>query len=1220
MSSSEHFSWLHLTDLHYGLAGQRPLWPNIRQAFFDDLKVLHERCGPWQAVLFTGDLVQQGLKDEFAHMQTEVLARLWEELKALGSGEAVLLAVPGNHDLVRPDTKKPSAAVRQLLRQDGFPEVEEEFWADPDSEYRQVITSAFANYDAWWKGPSPYPKAPASEGLLPGDFASTLAIGSRSIGVMGLNTTFLQLAGGNYQGRLAWDLRQAQAVCDSDMADWIKDHDICLLLTHQGPDWLDSQSNAAYPEINPAGRFAVHLFGHMHEAVLRSTSYGGGKPLLQWQGCSLFGLEKFGDPPQQDRRHGYGTGRITFGKDGAVIRFWPRRATKDANGWRFIPDYEKCVLGDGEGTEPQPVVIARKRTSLGRVGQRAQAVPLTNTANNFLLVAYTKAARALWDIIDLAGLPEDDRHLAMQRFVLRQLYVPLRMVIDRVAKEDTLASLDERREQMRLAAAGRAEAEARESPQRESLGSWLHSILSLVSKRSRSKKKQIKPVPTQTPRLVILGDPGGGKTTLLRWLATAYMLRHEGNTDFERLPDADSLPSADWLPILIRCRELDKARVGQCTLEDLLRQTLTKMELPSGQMGAFVDLLRDLLEAGRAMLLIDGLDEITDPGLRAAFCERLEAVAKSFPKAPIIATSRIVGYREMRRRLGQGFAHATLTELSPEEKDDFVRRWCEVTITDPARRESEAEKLRQGIHSSDRIERLTTNPMLLTTMALVQRKVGKLPTRRHKLYWEAVGVLLNWRSEVEDPMDPDEALPQLEYLAYAMCNKGVQRLRRDEVLTLLEGVRLDYPNIRPIHRQPPESFLSQLERRTGLFVEVGEIVHNGKPTAVFEFRHLTFQEYLAALAILEGRFPGHQPGVKLADRIRPLAGRIAEARGRFREREMLVTENWREALRLCVASCNDDDVDPVLEAILEPSRPEEARPRAILATLCLADEPNVTQARANAILHRFAMQVKEGDGETIPLTGVDRAAMEIASSVWAELLCTTLTEEFLYDSERRIPLGGLIVSIGSTTIPSSKAELTEWIDQQIAALTSTSELKATRTALAIVAAAFNNRPLPAPTITDRLTALMDRGAAAATAASWALMWLSLTRHKPNAGPEKFRSFLPYMSRPDSDPQALQFLLTVVVNREIQEALPTVLALLRHPNANVRKAAFRSLGILKKEKCSWVFIYEVIDPQSPVTLEQVHEIHRYSDIPENIIREWFEKHAKKYEMQLEWSPN
>src|SRR5579862_4735216 len=97
------FSWLHLTDFHYGLKGQKFLWPNLRKPFLDDLNLLHAKTGPWQAVLFTGDLVQSGKSSEFDDMQREVLDRLWGKLRELGSEDAVLLAVPGNHDLCRPD-------------------------------------------------------------------------------------------------------------------------------------------------------------------------------------------------------------------------------------------------------------------------------------------------------------------------------------------------------------------------------------------------------------------------------------------------------------------------------------------------------------------------------------------------------------------------------------------------------------------------------------------------------------------------------------------------------------------------------------------------------------------------------------------------------------------------------------------------------------------------------------------------------------------------------------------------------------------------------------------------------------------------------------------------------------------------------------------------------------------------------------------------------------
>jgi hypothetical protein len=373
------FNWLHLTDLHFGLSDQPPLWPNIREAFFNDLAELRDRCGPWHAVLFTGDFVQSGSKDQYQELEKQVLRPLWDRLHTLESGGAVLLAVPGNHDLTRPDHKKPSAALSRLLDapgqecSEGLYKIEGQFWSESDGEYRKVITDAFRNYVEWWTtSPSYRGRHEISHGALPGDFSTTLEFdGNLRIGIIGLNTTFLQLAGGDYQGRLAWNVRQFNAAADGGNPNgngpgWTQQHDACLLLTHQGRDWLDKTSREeAYPEINPAGRFAVHLFGHMHENVLRTFSQGGGKSLRQWQGPSLFGMEKYGDPPRKDRRHGYSLGRIEVNGDVASIRVWPRLAKHDAvNGWRLIRDEAACVLELDGGTRPEQIEVLRRAKSV----------------------------------------------------------------------------------------------------------------------------------------------------------------------------------------------------------------------------------------------------------------------------------------------------------------------------------------------------------------------------------------------------------------------------------------------------------------------------------------------------------------------------------------------------------------------------------------------------------------------------------------------------------------------------------------------------------------------------------------------------------------------------------------------------------------------------------------------------------------------------------------
>src|SRR5215207_6876344 len=111
------FNWLHVTDLHVGMAESAHLWPNIEYKFYEDLEFLIKKeVGPLDAVLFTGDFVQRGDVREYERVD-ELLQRLWQAFAQLKC-EPLLLAVPGNHDLVRPaheDVKYPNPALDTLM-------------------------------------------------------------------------------------------------------------------------------------------------------------------------------------------------------------------------------------------------------------------------------------------------------------------------------------------------------------------------------------------------------------------------------------------------------------------------------------------------------------------------------------------------------------------------------------------------------------------------------------------------------------------------------------------------------------------------------------------------------------------------------------------------------------------------------------------------------------------------------------------------------------------------------------------------------------------------------------------------------------------------------------------------------------------------------------------------------------------------------------------------
>lgn len=352
------FGWLHLTDLHApGIGGFRTLWPNVEEQLFEDLARLHARSGPWDLVVFSGDLTQRGTDAEL-QAADELLGLLWDHLRALGSDPA-LFAVPGNHDLVRPDPRRPE--VRLLARWEQDPEVQREFWADPKSPYRAVIEEAFAPWERWTARARLRRPGELTRGLLPGDASAVLEKDGARLGLLGLNSAFLQLSDGPWEGRLALDVSQYHAATGGDGPRWARGCDAALLVTHHGPLWLDRASQEALNgEIAPPGRFLAHLYGHMHEPGAAHLAVGGAQPWRRWQGASLFGLEGWG--PNTDRQHGYAAARLEIDAAGkGTLRLWPRSAHRHQAGfWQIGPDRSYMLEDDG-ATAPEPVALRRRR-------------------------------------------------------------------------------------------------------------------------------------------------------------------------------------------------------------------------------------------------------------------------------------------------------------------------------------------------------------------------------------------------------------------------------------------------------------------------------------------------------------------------------------------------------------------------------------------------------------------------------------------------------------------------------------------------------------------------------------------------------------------------------------------------------------------------------------------------------------------------------------------
>ncbi|EHM24358.1 MULTISPECIES: NACHT domain-containing protein [Streptomyces] len=445
-------------------------------------------------------------------------------------------------------------------------------------------------------------------------------------------------------------------------------------------------------------------------------------------------------------------------------------------------------------------------------------------------------------------------------------------------------------------------------------------------------------------RLLLRGPAGSGKSTLVQWLALNAARQTFGGE------------LADWnrcVPFVLRLRAFTALDVLPAPA-DFLRAA--GVPLHGSAPPGWAD---RLLQQGRALVLVDGVDEVPDR-LRKRTERWLRDLIAAYPRARYVVTTRPSAVPETWLS-SSGFEPHSLLAMSQEDVRAFIEHWHRAARSECRSEEERAEldpyenALRRAVGTRRDLGLLATNPLMCALLCALNRdRRMQLPRARKELYDAALDMLLVRRDTEREiigvegvDLTREEQTALLQRLAYWLIRNGLVEARQDEAVSLIS----DWMRAMSQVRGTPDQVFTHLLNRSGLLREPA-------PGAV-DFVHRTFQDYLGAKAAVEARDFG-------------VLVRHAHE------------DQWDDVVQMAVGHARPDERATLLKSLLEraDAEPEHGHRLVLLAAGSLTHAPELDRTVREEVAARTERLLPPDSQEDIDeLAKVGDLALELLSSM-----------------------------------------------------------------------------------------------------------------------------------------------------------------------------------------------------------------------------------------------